>query len=88
MDMVVGLILFAGFLSLQVVGRKRKIRPFDRYRPFLSMATAAFLAGFAGFILVTPRVHSLFQKITVALVALALAAVNILISEGREKPGE
>ena len=44
MDMVVGLILFAGFLSLQVVGQKRKIRPFDRYRPFLSMATAAFLA--------------------------------------------
>jgi len=88
MDMVVGSILFAGFLSLQVVGRKRKIRPFDRYRPFLSMATAAFLVGFAGFILVTPRVHSLCQKITVALVALALTAVNILISEGREKPGE
>lgn len=88
MDLVVGLILFMVFLALQIVGRKRRIRPFDRFRPFLSMATAAFLVGFAGFILVTPRVPSPVQKITVALIALALTAVNILISEGREKSGE
>ena len=88
MDLVVGLILFVVFLSLQFVGRKRGTRPFHRYRPFLSMATAAFLVGFAGFMLVTPRVPSLIQKISVALIALALTAVNILISEGREKPGE
>jgi len=88
MDLAAGLVVFGVLLIVQVVGRKRKIRPFDRYRPFLSMLTAAFLAGFAGFILFTPRVPSMAQKITVALISLALTAVNILISEGREKPAE
>ncbi|HDP96047.1 MAG TPA: hypothetical protein ENN40_11935 [Candidatus Aminicenantes bacterium] len=85
MDLTVGLVLFVGFLIVQMVGRRRKIRPFGHYRPFLSMAAAAFMVGFAGFMLFTFRVPSIAQKIAVALVALTLAAVNILVSEGREK---
>lgn len=85
MDLTAGLVLFVGFLIVQIVGRRRKIRPFDHYRPLLSMAAAAFMVGFAGFMILTPRVPSIAQKIAVSLVALTLAAANILISEGREK---
>ena len=88
MDLTVGLVLFLGFLIVQMMGRRRKIRPFDHYRPFLSMAAAAFMVGFAGFMIFTPRVPSMVQKIAVSLIALVLAAANILISEGREKAPE
>ena len=85
MDLTVGLVMFLGFLIVQMVGRRRKIRPFDQYRPFLSMVAAAFMVGFAAFMIFTPRVPSMAQKIAVSLIALILAAANIMISEGREK---
>lgn len=86
MALGIGLALFVLFLLVQLIGRHRKIRPFDLYRPFLSVATAAFLFGFAGFILLTPRISSWTQKTAVALVSLALVAVNVLVQEGRDKP--
>ena len=85
MDLGVGLALFIVFLGVQLAGRRRKTRPFDQYRPFLSIVTASFLVGFAGFVLVTPLMTSWIQKIAVALIALVLVTVNVLIQEGRDK---
>ncbi len=85
MDLAVGVGFFLVFLILQLVGRKRGMRPFNHFRPFLSLVAAAFMVGFAAFMLLTPRVPSIPQRVAVALISLALAAVNILISEGREK---
>jgi hypothetical protein len=85
MALIIGIIVFAAVLALEMVGPRynpaflRGI--FKREHPFGSKLMVAFIAGFMFFTLFTGRMPSEWQKIPVAIVCLLLIWANLFLGK-------
>ncbi len=88
MDIILAIVIFVLILAFESLGGVLFDFAFFRWHSFISKLVVAFLAGFIVFVIFTPRIPMVQQRVAVIIVSLLLIYANLFLGKKKEETEE